>query len=376
MPTARCESCKSSFETEGAAAVCPLCGQPAEVDLTIRVLCSCGTVLKAPPKLRGRVIICPRCTRPVPIPRGDEAEEQRGAAQVGRLTRWVFALFLIPIFIAMQGDPDDPRKRVERSLTAANRGDVEAGGSLADRIAAIPGGRADRAVLPRSSPMPFVYGAAGFALVYAFLWLSFGTPKLARRELAGGAALMAAAGAGLGFLVHLILPIPAGPDSMGRVLATAVLAGAGAELIKTAWIGWRGGNLRRRPILLLGLAVGAGFGAGQAVATGILVFGGVALPRAYWMEFISLIALQSIWSGTAALFLARSRERAGPLMNRIFAAPGASMALHVIFEVLHRRDLFNGSLVVGLASFLLFHALHFWTEETVEETIAGETIRV
>ncbi|HTF57620.1 MAG TPA: hypothetical protein VK661_10335, partial [Planctomycetota bacterium] len=289
MPTARCASCKSSFETEGLEAVCPLCGQPAEVDLTIRVLCSCGTTLKAPPKLRGRVIICPRCTRPVPIPRGDEAEEQRGTAQVGRLTRWVFALFLIPIFIAIQGDPDDPRRRVEKSLAATKKGDLDTGGSLAERVAAIPGGRADGAVLPRSSPMPYVYGTAGFGLIFAFLWLSFGTPKLAMRKMAGGTALMAAAGAGFGFLIHLILPIPAGPDSMARVVATAVLAGVGAELIKTAWIGWQGGNLRRRPILLLGLAVGAGFGAGQAVATAGLDFAGVALSRAYWMEFISVI---------------------------------------------------------------------------------------
>jgi len=376
MPTARCESCKSSFEIEGTTAVCPVCGQQVEVDLTIRVLCSCGTTLKAPPKLRGRVITCPRCTRPVPIPRGDEAEEQRGGAQVGRLTRWVFALFLIPIFIAIQGDPDDPRKRVEKSLTASNKGDLDSGGSLAERVAAIPGGRADRAEFPRSSPLPVVYGAAGFALVFAFLWLSFGTPKLAKGTLIGGTAVMAGAGIALGFLIHLILPVPAAPDSMARVAAAAVLAGVGAELVKTAWIGWRGANLRRRPLLLLGLAVGAGFGAGQAVATGMQEFAGIALSRAYWMEFISLVALQAVWSGTAALFLARSREGKGPLMNRIFAAAGASMALHVIFEVLHRRDSFNGSLVVGLASFLLFHVLHFWTEETVEETIAGETIRV
>jgi hypothetical protein len=355
-------------------AVCPLCGQPAAVDLTIRVLCSCGTTLKAPPKMRGRVIACPRCTRPVPIPRGDEAEQERRTVQVGAKTRWVFALALLPIF-GRQGDRDDPRKRVDRTLSNT-KVDSSSAKSLADKVALIPGAKADRASQPQGSAMPWVYGAAGFALVLAFVWLSFGTPTLGTGEMVVGAGLMAVGGLALGFIVNLIFPPPADSDSIGRLLPMAILAGVGAELFKTWWIGYRKGNLPRRAVLLLGLAVGAGFGAGQAVMTGLGPMAGVALPRAYWMEFVSFIALQSVWAGIAALFLTRGSSKSGSLGSRILAAAGASIGLHAAFELFHRQDMYLVSIGVGLASFALLHALHYWTEETEQETIAGETIRV
>ncbi len=374
MPTARCESCKSSFETEGATAVCPLCGQPAEVDLAIRVICSCGTTLKAPPKMRGRVITCPRCTRPVPIPRGDEAEQEKGTVQVGRRTRWIFALALLPVFVALQGERDNPRARVDRTL-ANYKIDASSARTLSQEVALIPGGKAERAALPQGSPMPYVYGAAGFVLIFGFAWLSFGTPTLGMRTMALGAMVMALAGFSLGLVVKILLPAPAESDSTARLLMTAVLAGAGSEILKTWWIVTLRGKLPRRAVVLLGLAAGAGFGAAYAMQSGEAMTG-VALSRAYWMEFVSLVALQSVWSGTAALFVWRGGKQALSTGARIFAAAGAPIALHAAFEFFHRQEMFVASLIVGLVSFALFHALHYWTEETEEEVIAGETIRV
>lgn len=374
MPTARCESCKSSFETEGMSAVCPLCGQLAQVDLTIRVLCSCGTTLKAPPKMRGRVITCPRCTRPVPIPRGDEAEEEKGTVQVGKKTRWVFALAVLPIFVGLQGDRDDPRKRVDRTLTNYKI-DGSSARTLSEKVALIPGGKAERAAMPRESPLPYVYGAAGFALILGFVWLSFGTPKLGTRQLALGAIAGALGGMSLGIIIKWVLPAPADADSAPRLFAVAALAGAGAEVFKTWWIVMLRGKLPRRALLLLGLSIGTGFGAANAMLSGEAM-AGVALPRAFWIEFVSLVALQAAWSGTAALFVSRGGKQQMSMGARIFAAAGAPIALHAAFEFFHRQEMFLGSLVAGLASFALFHALHYWTEETEEETIAGETIRL
>ncbi len=374
MPTARCESCKSSFEIEGTSAVCPVCGQAVQVDLSIRVLCSCGTTLKAPPKMRGRVITCPRCTRPVPIPRGDEAEQEKGTVQVGKKTRWVFALALLPIFVGLQGDRDDPRKRVDRTLTNYKI-DASSAQTLAGKVALIPGGKADRAALPQGSPLPWVYGAAGFALILGFVWLSFGTPKLGTGEMALGVAVMAIAGVALGLLVKLFLPAPAEAESAPRLFGAALLAGAGSELLKAGWIVLRRGKLPRRALLLLGIAAGAGFGAGYAGQSGQAMTG-VALPRAFWIEFISLVALQAVWSGTAALFVSHGSGKSMSLGARVFAAAGASIALHAAFEFFHRQEMFVVSLIVGLLSFALFHALHYWIEETEEEVVAGETIRL
>jgi len=374
MPTARCESCKSSFETEGTTAVCPVCGQPAEVDLSIRVLCSCGTTLKAPPKMRGRVIACPRCTRPVPIPRGDEAEQEKTTVQVGHKTRWIFAIALLPIFVALQGDSDDPRRRVNQTLQ--NR-KIDAGSerTLSKRVSLIPGGRAEKAALPQDSPMPYVYGAAGLVLVLGFVLLSFGTPTLKTRETALAVIVMALAGLSLGILVKLFLPAPGEADSVARLLGVALLGGAGAELLKTSWLVLHRGRLTRRALLLLGLSAGAGFGATFAMESAHAL-SGVALPRFYWMEFVSLIALQSVWSGIAALFLSRRGKNPGTFGAQLFGAAMVSMALGAAFTFLHRSELYLGSLIVGLGSFVLLHALHYWTEETEQEAVAGETIRV
>lgn len=375
MPTARCESCKSSFETEDASAVCPLCGQPAQVDLTIRVLCSCGTTLKAPPKMRGRVITCPRCTRPVPIPRGDEAEQARSTTQVGRQTRWIFAVALIPLFIAMQGGRDDARARVDRALTNLKI-DGSKERTLAGKVDLIPKKQAERAAMSQESLMPYVYGAAGFALIFLFVMLSFGTPTLGTRNLALGTMIGVLFGGSIGIIVNLALPPPAGADSVGRLLGAAILGGAAAEILKAAWLVIAPGKFPIRGLVLLGLATGAGLGAGQSIMHAGSAMAGVALPQAFWVEFITVMALQSVWGGIIALFLARDRTSKASTRARIFSAAGASIGLHVAFEFLHRQELILGSIVVGLASFALFHALHYWTEETESEVVAGETIRV
>ena len=373
MPTARCESCKSSFEIEGTTGVCPVCEQPVSVDLSIRVVCSCGTTLKAPPKMRGRVITCPRCTRPVPIPRGDEAEQAKGTVQIGHKTRWVFALALLPIFVAIQGENDDPRRRVDKTLTNY-KVDASSANSLAAKVALIPGARAERAALPQGSPMTWIFGFTGFALILGFVLLSFGTPKLGTMELVLAAGAAALAGIALGFLINLVFPAPADADSAPRMFLAAVIGAAGAEIFKSWWIVSRRGKMPRRAVLLLGLAAGAGFGAGFAIQSGAAM-SGVALARSYWMEFTTIIALQAVWGGTAALFICRAAKTAskGALL---IAGAGAPLALNAAFYIFHRQEMFLASIFVGLASFALFHALHFWTEETVEETVAGETIRV
>lgn len=374
MPTFRCESCKSSFEAEGTTAVCPLCKQNVEADLTIRVLCSCGTTLKAPPKMRGRVIACPRCTRPVPIPRGDEAEEERRTTQVGKKTRWIFALALLPIFVTIQGEKDDPRKRVDKTLTNYKI-DGSPARTLREKVSLIPGGRAERAAMPKDSPLPFVYGLAGFALVLAFIWLSFATPTLGSGEMATGVVAMALGGFALGILINLFLPRPAEDDSIARLLIAAALGAAGAELLKSGWLVMRRGKLVRRALLLLGLAAGAGVGAGYAIQSG-LAMSGYALGRVYWVEFITIIALQAVWGGTTALFISRAGKSKASAGARIFSAAGAAIGLNAAFYFVHRQEIFLGSIILGLASFALFHALHYWTEETEHEVIAGETIRV
>ncbi|HEU4339519.1 MAG TPA: zinc ribbon domain-containing protein [Planctomycetota bacterium] len=374
MPTFRCEACKSSFEAEGTTAVCPLCKQPLEADLTIRVLCSCGTTLKAPPKMRGRVIACPRCTRPVPIPRGDEAEEERGTTQVGRKTRWIFALALLPAFVTIQSEKDDPRKRVDKTLTNY-KVDGSSARTLRQKVELIPTGRAERAAIPKDSPLPYAYGLAGLALVLGFIWLSFATPKLGGRAMALGVLVMALSGFSLGLLVNLLLPRPAEDDSIARLLMAAVLGGAGAELLKSGWLVMCRGKLVRRALLLLGLAAGAGFGAAFAIESA-LSMSGYALGRTYWVEFITVIALQAVWGGTTALFISRGGKSKVSTGALIFSAAGASIGLNSVFYFLHRQEIFLGSIILGLASFALFHALHFWTEETEHEVIAGETIRV
>jgi hypothetical protein len=374
MPTARCESCKSSFEIEGTSAVCPVCGKNVEADLSIRVVCSCGTTLKAPPKMRGRVITCPRCTHPVPIPRGNEAEEAKSTVQVGHKTRWVFALALLPIFVALQGERDDPRRRIDRSLASA-KVDGSNARTLAEKVSLIPSKRAERAAAPQGSPMPWIYGAAGFALVFAFLWLSFGTPTLGSVEMIQGVAVMAVAGLALGFLLNLALPAPADAASAPRLLIGAILGAAGAELLKSAWIVFRRGKLPRRALLLLGLAVGAGFGLGYAIMAAAAT-SGYALARSYWTECITIVALQSVWAGTAALFIARADKSRASKASKMFAAALPTMGLNAAFYFFHQQQMYLASLLVGLASFALFHALHYWTEETETETIAGETIRL
>jgi hypothetical protein len=375
MPTARCESCKSSFETEETSPVCPLCGKAAEIDLSVRVLCSCGTTLKAPPKMRGRVITCPRCTRPVPIPRGNEAEEQKSTTQIGHRTRWVFALALLPLFIALQGDGDDPRRRVEKSL-GKHKEEASTARTMKEQVRHIPSGRADRAALKVDSPMPWVYGAAGLALILGFVTLSFGTTKLSTVDLATGTAVLTVAGFGVGLIMNLILPARPEGESVGRLLGLAVISGAGAELLKASWVAMMRGKLPARGLLLMGLAVGAGFGAGHAIQTASGSMVGIALTRAYWIEFVTVVALQALWGGLAALFFARQSKSSVPLFTKVMIAAASPMALHAIFEFLHRKDLYLASLVVGLVSFALFHALHYWTEETEEEVVAGETIRV
>ena len=371
MPTARCESCKSSFETEEATAVCPLCGKAAEVDLTIRVHCSCGTILKAPPRMRGRVIACPRCTRPVPIPRGDEEEEEKGTVQVGRKTRYIFFLALLPIFVATQGEKDDPRKRVDRTL-ANFKIDGSSAATLSEKVRLIPNKRAEKAALPAGSPMPWVYAAAGFALIFAFLWLSFGTPTLGTGEMILGVAVMAGAGIALGFLVNILFPQPAEAESLPRLFLASLVGGVAAELVKGGWLTIRRGKLPRRGLVLLGLAVGAGYGFGFGTQEGSDM-SGVALGRAYWMEALSLIALQAVWGGITALFLTHGR---GVTAARLFTASSASIGLHAVFYIVHRQELYLGSIIVGIGSFALFHALQYWREETEQEVVAGETIRV
>ncbi|HKS16307.1 MAG TPA: hypothetical protein VJU16_03290, partial [Planctomycetota bacterium] len=94
------------------------------------------------------------------------------------------------------------------------------------------------------------------------------------------------------------------------------------------------------------------------------------------MEFVSLIALQSVWGGIAALFLTRGASKSGSLGSRVLAAAGAPIALHAAFQLFHRQDHYLISIAVGLVSFGVLHALQYWTDQTEQETIAGETIRV
>ena len=103
---------------------------------------------------------------------------------------------------------------------------------------------------------------------------------------------------------------------------------------------------------------------------------GYALGRAYWVEFITVIALQAVWGGTTALFVSRGGKSKGSAGARIFSAAGAAIGLNAAFYFVHRQEIFLGSIILGLASFALFHALHYWTEETEHEVVAGETIRV
>ncbi|MBI4564481.1 MAG: hypothetical protein HY716_07305 [Planctomycetes bacterium] len=370
MPNLTCESCLASFDAEGEAASCPRCGQTARADRSVRIHCTCGTTLKAPPRMRGRVITCPKCTRAVTIPTGTEAQELQSSTILGRTLRWTFAASLIPVFLASQGEADDPYRRVERSLNAHPEAKEAAGGArtLRDKIRAIPEKRADQASLSRTSQAPWLFGALALALFLSFAFLAFKSPRTRPSATAPVILACCIAGAALAFALHGVFSRPAEGESGARVFALALLGAAGAEAVKAAAILWavrRGSGARWRDTALMGLAGGAAYGAGEAILYALSALNGVALARSYWIVFVSAVALQSAWGGVTGILLGRASP--APAARAALAAAPAAV-LHFLFAFAFLSNSYIFALVIGLATFGLFHALHYWTEETVSET--------
>lgn len=386
MPTVTCASCAVEFEIEGMSGTCARCGAAVKADLSVRVICSCGTTIKAPHTLRGRVIRCPRCTKSVPIPKGDEEEQAKATTIAGHVLRWAFAATLIPLIVAMNDTDEGTRKRLKQSLAklpakSEEREAAEAASKLKDQVAFLPDRKAGSAHLPQGSKAPVVYGLLALGGLVGFAGIAFRSKFASVTGAAGGAGVGAVVGGITGILVPTLFPDPVEAPGGGRTWMIAAVLALLAEAFKSmpATRALRSGRPQHATsVALVGIVAGLAYGAAESMALAFTWMNGISLQGAYVIRFVSAVGLQGALGGLSALLLWRWRGkvRQDSWTGTWLQAVGTAASLHMIFEGLLRTGHQTGALVTGLAAFGAFHALH-WIEEASEETAEGpQTLRV
>ncbi len=386
MPSATCKSCTTAFEVEGTTGPCPRCGEVVTVDLSVKVLCSCGTTLKAPAKMRGRVIRCPKCTKSVAIPRGDEAEQARTVNVAAHILRWAFAAALVPLLVADHRAEKNIRDQLTRDVgnLVTSKEDKEAAQAatrLKEKVALLPAKKIGTAHLPIGATAPFIYAGISLAALLGFCLFAFRSKGSDPLGAAGAAAVALLAGAGAGLLVTVIFPAPVEMPGGARTLAAAALAAVLAETAKSfaaVRILRSGQPTRGSAVTLAAVAAGLGYGVGESAMVSINWLNGSAYAGSYVIHFISTPALHAAWAGMAALIFWRKREglRSDSWMGTWIQGAGAAMVLNLLFGWFLETDAQILSLVAGLASFGAFHVLHYLTEAQEFEESGPTTIQV
>lgn len=367
----------------------------------IRVTCECGVTLRAPARLLGKAVKCPKCAAVVRV---EEPEPEivivppaptrsaRDYAYLGLL-----AAFL-PLAWFLLGTPDDAAERFEKTIeanpkiveTLEKRLEAGAKMDIDDIVAAMPGHKIQGAHLPVGALAHWIYALVAAAAFFGVLMVIFPRDSASWQHLLFAGLFTGTVGILFLFAVQWIAAWTSGYYMVGKGVITLLFyvakfiafsyqaamdpengfvlsmfgytfgVGLCEELVKALpliWIfrgasapGWRGA-------VLVGLATGVGFGVAEGVIYSMDFYNGIATGGIYVVRFVSCVALHAVWSAAvgAALY-ARQGDIQGPMgffdyafpMLRFMIVP---MLLHGLYDTLLKRDLGGWALVVALISF-------------------------
>jgi RsiW-degrading membrane proteinase PrsW (M82 family) len=297
---------------------------------------------------------------------------------------WALLLALLPLVLALfRGEPDDPGKRLERTLDAHPelRAQVKAllmsGKATLDGLLRILPGRRldDRAFLPRDTEQHWAFAAAsgtGFFILIGVL-MARGVAPAWRLLLA--ALFTATFGIACLFVLQDFtghsyrIALEPERSFLSRLLGFTFGVGLGEELCKSLPVlfylrshrgaSWRGA-------CYWGMASGVGFGVAEGVMYSARWYNGVVSADVYLTRFAACVALHAVWSASVGITLFHSRRLVGRLVGAVLfggrltweevAWPllrvlGVAMALHGLYDALLTEQLIVPALLVALASF-------------------------
>jgi RsiW-degrading membrane proteinase PrsW (M82 family) len=336
--------------------------------------------------------------QPASQPKLDTTPAPREHAAWARYLPWLLVLTLVPLVW-----PGESGKSLEQSVkdTIATVRYKNAVYYLADYknelmslesiFAALPGQKCLGAFLPRSTSLHWAI-AAGAVALFGLFFLMANVDRAASPRALGKAALISALAA-VAFLVlvgllterdwhwwrrmssYSLLLVPLSscfdfsfhgaifPENglVWSFLGFTLVAGLCEELLKAipVLLDYRRPRQRYwRGALLLGLASGAAFGIVEAALYSREFYNGVSGPGTYLIAFLTSIALQAVWTGSAALAIHRHRarlENARSLIERgvhVMSFLFVPLMLHGLYDTLLKMHWTTAALVVAAASFV------------------------
>jgi RsiW-degrading membrane proteinase PrsW (M82 family) len=287
---------------------------------------------------------------------------------------WLLPLALLPLAFALGRPDDDTPERFRRTLAASPaevhrqvaRAGLNPDATLDDVFAALPGRRIQGALFPRDTDRHWQFAAVAAA---AFLGLTLGLFPVAKSSpwsLAGVGLFTATAGVAVMLGVQEMVE-PTCRDVLdgegdflvslcGYVLGVGLVEEA-AKALPLLWRAKRFGVPDWRTACLWGLASGVGFGVAEGVYYAERAYNGLATADAYFVRFVSCVALHAVWTASVGLGmvtvgrgLADTRDAAGYviIVLRVLAGPAL---LHGLYDALLQYQYHAAALGVALASF-------------------------
>ncbi len=257
----------------------------------------------------------------------------------------------------------------------------------ANVLAALPGGRADGALLAYNSNAHWLFAAGSGGAFLALVLLLFPPGHTKVGHLAGVAAFTGTAGVLLllGFqFVALHMPLFRGASVVTVVLDLIWLVGQSYALTMgdhnivvslfgfTAGVGFCEEACKALPLifkaagtgytswrsaLLWGLVSGVGFGVSEGVMYCGDHYNGVTGGQIYLVRFVSCVALHAIWTAAVGVAIYRRQEhfrgqhQGLDLLLQTLHVVAVPMCLHGMYDTLLTHDLDWAALAVAVASF-------------------------
>jgi RsiW-degrading membrane proteinase PrsW (M82 family) len=309
--------------------------------------------------------------------------------------KYLFYLTLIPLLIGVFRSGNEFRTRITIAVKQHPE-IVEALGTHAtvdEFIAALPGGRIEGALHPRTTWVHWLYGIVSAILFWALLLLLFPLGRANSFHLWSVGLLVGT----VGILVLLGFQWVAA-EMQGRVImganpivilyaiiwfigysySAAMDSGNGfwaslagftfgigltEELIKLIPLALsfrKSVALDLRGAIVWGMAMGIGFGVSEGIHYAGAYYNGVADQDPYLVRFISCVALHTVWSGMAAAFAWSKREefeqaeRWYGILPPLAISASGSIVLHGLYDTLLKRDFEALAFLVAVLSFTLF----------------------
>lgn len=336
---------------------CPECGERIAADAFICRYCRA-------------MLAAPRAPRPLP------AAPRRGTPAWRILLRLFMFLTLVPLvyFLLKGGDglEERLRKTVKENPSAAsslNSSDRE------DFFRTLPRNKIQGALNSRFSQVHWFYAVFASTTFWVLIMILF---PLGRANPVHPWTVGLFTGT-VGVFVLLALHVqfaryfrPGALDADAGlfVLMIAFTFGValGEEFCKLLPVLWhfrRRGTLDVRGAAVWGLASGVGFGVSEGISYSTTFYNGLSTLGIYLVRFISCTALHAVWTGSAAVLVARygddirAARRGGTLPGGAFLL-GTGVLLHAFYNSFLAREAFVSAILVSVASFAWF----FWVYES------------